>query len=126
MNLYFVYGQGDSARLVTPELTGTLLPGITRESLLTVAADCGILAEEGRISVEDWRSGCESGEISEVFACGTAAVITPVGQVKSRQSGAWDIAGGRTGSVTMTLRQALLDIQTGVAPDKHNWLHTIC
>jgi branched-chain amino acid aminotransferase len=61
-----------------------------------------------------------------VFACGTAAVITPVGQVKSRQSGAWAISGGQTGPVTMQLRQALLDIQTGAAPDHHNWMHAIC
>jgi branched-chain amino acid aminotransferase len=126
MNLYFVYGEGDSARIVTPQLTGALLPGITRESLLTVAEDLGIRADEGRISVEDWRDGCASGAITEVFACGTAAVITPVGQVKSRESGAWEVAGGRTGALTMKLRQALLDIQTGAAPDRHNWMHTIC
>lgn len=126
MNLYFVYGEGDSARIVTPQLTGALLPGITRESLLTVAEDLGIRGDEGRISVEDWRDGCASGAISEVFACGTAAVITPVGQVKSRESGAWEVAGGRTGALTMKLRQALLDIQTGAAPDRHNWMHTIC
>ena len=126
MNLYFVYGSGDSARLVTPKLTGSLLPGITRESLLTVAEGMGIRAEEGQISVEDWRDGCASGAITEVFACGTAAVITPVGEVKSRNSGSWQVAGGATGTVTSALRQALLDIQTGVAPDKHDWLHTIC
>lgn len=126
MNLYFVYGSGDSARLVTPQLTGTLLPGITRDSLITVAADHGILAEEDRISVDDWRDGCASGEITEVFACGTAAVITPVGSVKSRRVGSWEVSGSRTGSVTMTLRQALLDIQTGAADDRHNWLHEIC
>lgn len=126
MNLYFVHGAGDSARILTPQLTGALLPGITRESLLTVAEDLGIRAEEGKISVADWREGCASGAITEVFACGTAAVITPVGQVKSRESGAWEVAGGRTGAVTMTLRQALLDIQTGMAPDRHNWMHTIC
>lgn len=126
MNLYFVYGEGDSARILTPQLTGALLPGITRESLLTVAADLGIRAEEGKISVEDWRTGCSSGAITEVFACGTAAVITPVGQIKSRESGAWEVAGGRTGAVTMALRQALLDIQTGAAQDRHNWMHTIC
>ena len=70
MNLYFVLGSGDSARLVTPELTGSLLPGITRSSLLTVAADLGIRAEEGKISVDEWREGCASGEITETFACG--------------------------------------------------------
>ncbi len=126
MNLYFVLGSGDSARLVTPRLTGSLLPGITRDSLLTVAVDHGIRADEEPISVGDWRDGCASGEITEVFACGTAAVITPVGEVKSRQSGAWAISGGQTGPVTMQLRQALLDIQTGGAPDHHNWMHTIC
>jgi branched-chain amino acid aminotransferase len=126
MNLYFVLGSGDSARLVTPELTGTLLPGITRSSLLQVASDLGIRADEARISVDDWRDGCASGEITETFACGTAAVITPVGEVKSRTSGAWSVGEGGTGPVTTRLRQALLDIQTGEAPDTHNWMHTIC
>jgi branched-chain amino acid aminotransferase len=126
MNLYFALGSGDSARLVTPELSGSLLPGITRSSLLTVAEDLGMRAEEGRISVDQWREGCESGEISEAFACGTAAVITPVGEVKSRTSGTWKVAEGGTGPVTTRLRQALLDIQTGDEPDRHNWLHTIC
>ncbi len=126
MNLYFVLGTGDSARLVTPQLTGTLLPGITRSSLLQVASDLGIRADEERISVADWRDGCASGDITETFACGTAAVITPVGEVKSRTSGAWRVGNGGTGEVTSRLRQALLDIQTGAAPDRHNWLHTIC
>ncbi|CAB4870943.1 MAG: branched-chain amino acid aminotransferase [Actinobacteria bacterium] len=126
MNLYFVYGSGDSARIMTPRLTGSLLPGITRDSLLTVAADLGILAEEGQLSVDEWRAGCASGEITEVFACGTAAVITPVGNVKSRTSGAWEVAGGQSGPVTMQLRQALLDIQTGAVADRHNWMHAIC
>jgi branched-chain amino acid aminotransferase len=126
MNLYFVYGSGDSARLMTPALTGSLLAGITRDSLLTVASDLGIRAEEGQISVDEWRDGCASGEITEVFACGTAAVITPVGTVKSRTSGSWQVSGGGTGDVTMRLRRALLDIQTGQVPDRHNWLHTIC
>jgi branched-chain amino acid aminotransferase len=125
MNLYFVYGSGDSAHIVTPQLTGSLLPGITRESLLQVASDLGIRADEAAISVEDWRAGCASGEITETFACGTAAVITPVGHVKSRGFGSWDVAGGATGDVTLRLRRALLDIQTGAAPDRHNWLHSI-
>jgi len=125
MNLYFVFGSGDSARLVTPTLTGSLLPGITRDSLLQVASDLGIRADEGQISVEEWREGCASGEITETFACGTAAVITPVGHVKSRAFGSWDVAGGASGEVTLRLRQALLDIQTGAMPDRHNWLHDI-
>lgn len=126
MNLYFVYGHGPNARLVTPSLTGSLLPGITRDSLLTVANDLGHSSEEGQISVDEWRQGVESGAISEVFACGTAAVITPVGTVKSREYSAFEINGGRPGPITTQLRAALLDIQTGQAPDTHGWMHTIC
>ncbi len=121
MNLYFVYGSGADARLVTPALTGSLLPGITRDSLLTLGSDLGYQVEEGRISVDDWRKGCESGEITEVFACGTAAVITPVGQVKAR-SGEWTVADGASGPITEQLRAALLDIQTGRTPDTHGWM----
>ena len=124
MNLYFVYGSGDQARIMTPSLTGALLPGVTRDSLLTVAQDLGIKAEEGRISVDEWKAGCASGEITEVFACGTAAVVTPVGEVKSRM-GNWTVGSGGSGEVTMRLRQALLDIQTGAVPDKHAWMHKI-
>ena len=124
MNLYFVYGSGDQARIMTPSLTGALLPGVTRDSLLTVAQDLGIRADEGRISVEEWQAGCASGEITEVFACGTAAVVTPVGHVKSR-IGNWTVGDGNAGEVTMRLRKALLDIQTGQVPDKHAWLHKI-
>lgn len=124
MNLYFVYGSGDSARLLTPALTGTLLPGVTRDSLLVLAQDLGIRADEGRISTDDWRTGCESGEITEVFACGTAAAVTPVGSVRSR-TGAWTVGDGAAGPVTMRLRESLLDIQTGATPDRHEWLHRL-
>ncbi len=124
MNLYFVQGSGSSARLLTPGLTGTLLPGVTRDSLLQLAADLGYGADESRISVDDWREGNASGEISEVFACGTAAVITPVGVVRSARH-EWSVGDGQPGPVTQRLRQALLDIQTGVAPDPHGWVHRL-
>jgi len=125
MNLFFVYGSGENARIATPKLTGTLLPGVTRDSLLTLAGDLGIPASEETISVEQWREDCASGEITEVFACGTAAVITPVGRVDSKNSGSWTIADGQSGDITMKLRQALVDIQTGAAPDVHNWMHRV-
>jgi branched-chain amino acid aminotransferase len=124
MNLFFVYGRGEDTRIVTPPLTGTLLPGITRDSLLTLAPDLGIPASEAAISVEEWRSGCESGEISEVFACGTAAVITPVGEVKGA-TGGWKIGDGTPGPVTMRLREQLLGIQFGRLPDPYGWVHKI-
>lgn len=124
MNLYFVFGSGANARVMTPQLTGTLLPGVTRDSLLKVAASLGIPASEDRISVEQWRDGCASGEITEVFACGTAAVITPVGTVKSA-AGDWTIGDGEPGPVTMRLRETLLGIQSGDIADPQGWMHTL-
>ncbi|MFM2437680.1 MAG: putative branched-chain-amino-acid aminotransferase, partial [Actinomycetota bacterium] len=124
MNLFFVYGSGAGARLLTPELTGSLLPGVTRESLLVLAADLGYDVGEGRISRDEWREGCASGEITETFACGTAAVITPVGSVRSHTH-AWDVGDGSPGPVAMQLRQSLLDIQTGRAPDRHGWVRRL-
>ncbi len=121
MNLYFVFGQGEQVRLVTPELTGTLLPGITRDSLLTLARDHGMGVEERRISTEEWEKGVETGDISEVFACGTAAVITPVGRV-AHSGGEFTIGSGETGPVTGQLRAALTAIQRGAAPDSHGWM----
>jgi branched-chain amino acid aminotransferase len=122
MNLYFVRGTGDAARIVTPELTGALLPGITRDSLLTIAADLGYATQEARISVDEWQRGNADGDISEVFACGTAAVITPVGSVKSADA-SWTVGDGRPGEVTMRLREILLGIQTGRLEDRHGWMH---
>ncbi len=124
MNLFFVYGSGRRPRIMTPALTGTLLPGITRDTLLRLAPELGIPAEEGRISVDQWRAGCESGEITEVFACGTAAVISPLGLVKGT-SGGWTVGDGAAGPVSTRLKQQLLGIQFGSLPDPHGWIHKI-
>ncbi len=125
MNLFFVYGTGADARIMTPALTGTMLPGITRDSLLTLGPDLGFPTGEGKISADQWREECASGELTEVFACGTAAVITPVGQVKSA-SGEWMIGDGTPGPVTLRLREELVGIQYGQRPDPHGWVHKIC
>jgi len=124
MNLCFVYGSGPNARLLTPALTGTLLPGVTRDSLLTLAKDLGYSVEEGRISTEEWRTGNASGAITEVFACGTAAVITPIAQVKKADA-EWMVGDGEIGPVTARLRETLLDIQYGVTQDSHGWIHPL-
>ena len=81
MNLFFVMRDGS---IVTPELTGTILEGITRDSIVELAKELGHDVTERRISIDEWREGAACGEIAEVFACGTAAVITPVGRL------AWD------------------------------------
>ncbi|WP_073482397.1 branched-chain amino acid aminotransferase [Streptoalloteichus hindustanus] len=124
MNLFFVLGSGSDARLVTPELSGALLPGVTRDSLLQLGRDRGMAVEERKISTEEWEKGAASGEISEVFACGTAAVITPVGRVKHAR-GEFLVNGGEAGEVTMALRRQLTDLQRGVTPDPHGWMHQL-
>ncbi|USX48296.1 branched-chain amino acid aminotransferase [Lentzea sp. HUAS12] len=120
MNLFFVFGD----KVVTPELTGTLLPGITRNSLLELASDLGLTVEERRISTDEWEKANASGELTEVFACGTAAVITPVGHVK-HAGGEFDVADGGTGSVTMKLRERLTGLQHGAVADTHGWMTTL-
>lgn len=123
-NLYFVYGSGTSARLVTPELTGSLLPGITRDSLLKLAPTLGIPVEEGRVSVAQWREDSASGVLTEVFGCGTAAVVTPIGAVDGA-SGGWTIGDGTQGPVTQRLKSELVDIQYGHKPDPFGWIYKV-
>jgi branched-chain amino acid aminotransferase len=125
MNLFFVYEEKGRTRLVTPQLTGSLLPGVTRDSLLRLADDLGYEAEERLISIEEWHDDLAAGRMTEVFACGTAAVITPVGMVKSKE-GEWVVNEGKTGPVAARLRETLLAIQHGASPDPHGWLHRVC
>lgn len=119
MNVFFVFADG---RLVTPELTGTILDGVTRSSVIQLAQDQGLTVEERRITLEEWKEGVNSGEITEVFACGTAAVITPIGSV---HDGDEVIASPEGGEVAMRIRKELLDLQTGRGEDRHNWLYRL-
>lgn len=125
MNLFFVYQENGKTTIVTPELTGTLLPGITRLSLLQIARDLGYESEERTISIEQWRDDVASGRMTEAFACGTAAVITPVGRVKAHGFD-MTINNFENGPVTMAVREGLLGIQHGTAPDTHGWMHKVC
>jgi len=122
MNLFFVYNDN---KIVTPALTGTLLPGITRDSLLRLAPELGLAAEEGKISIDQWQAECAAAELTEVFACGTAAVITPVGAVKGEHSD-WLVGDGTPGPVTLRLREELMGIQYGHLADPFGWIHKIC
>ncbi|MFK5633181.1 MULTISPECIES: branched-chain amino acid aminotransferase [unclassified Ornithinimicrobium] len=119
MNLFFLYADG---RVVTPELTGTILPGVTRSSLIELAAERGLQVEERRFTIDEWRDGVASGEITEVFACGTAAVITPVGRL-AWNGGELTMPGSH--ELSLSLRQELLDIQYGRAEDRHGWLYQL-
>ncbi|HET9501630.1 MAG TPA: branched-chain amino acid aminotransferase [Marmoricola sp.] len=119
MNMYFVHADG---HVVTPE-TGTILEGITRSAIIQLAEKKGHQVEERKFAIDEWREGVASGEITEVFACGTAAVVTPVGDLK------WD--GGETpaasaaGPLTMEIRKDLVDIQYGRADDTFGWMHRV-
>jgi len=122
MNLFFVHGDGS---IVTPELTGTILEGVTRSSILQLAGDLGLAVKERRVSIDEWRDGVTSGEITEVFACGTAAVVTPVGRLAWEGGevviGDHEVNGG-VGPVTASIRQSLLDVQYGRVADSYGWL----
>jgi branched-chain amino acid aminotransferase len=120
MNIFFGYADGT---LVTPPL-GTILPGITRDSVITLAREAGMAVVERPYSVDEWRADAESGVLREVFACGTAAVLTPIARVRT-PDGDFVIGNGDTGAVTATLRQSLVDIQRGRAEDRHGWVHRV-
>ncbi|MFF7307727.1 branched-chain amino acid aminotransferase [Streptomyces sp. NPDC008137] len=124
MNLFFVFGSGPGARLVTPRLSGSLLPGVTRDSILTLARDLGYGVEERRVSIDEWQRSAASGELTEVFACGTAALITPVGTVK-HASGEFLINKNACGPVTQHIRERLVALHEGVAEDRHGWMHRL-
>jgi len=122
MNIFFVFGPPEMPRLVTPPLTDTILAGVTRDSLLTLARDLGYQVSEEPVSKARWRAASQDGTLIEAFACGTAAVVLPIGEVRSA-SGSWTIGPGQPGPVAARLRRALMDLHRGVAPDRHGWLH---
>ncbi len=120
MNMYFVFRDG---HIVTPE-TGTILEGITRSAIIDLAQQRGHKVEERKFSIDEWRDGAASGEITEVFACGTAAVVTPVGTLK--WEGGEVRGSAEAGPLTMEIRQALVDIQYGRSDDSFGWMHRVC
>jgi branched-chain amino acid aminotransferase len=121
MNIFFVFEDGS---LATPPLGGTILAGITRDSLLRLARDMGLEVREAPYALDQWREDARSGRLTEAFACGTAAVVTPIGAVRSAD-GDFVIGGQAVGPVTSRLRAALVDIQRGDAPDPYGWIEVI-
>ena len=118
MNMFFVFDDGS---IVTPPLTGTILPGITRDAIITLARDAGLVVREEPYSIDQWQADAESGRLTESFACGTAAVVTPVGKV-TRGATSFTIGAGGPGQVTTTLKDRLVGIQRGLAADPHGWV----
>lgn len=120
MNLYLVYG--DEGRIVTPALTGTILEGITRASIIDLAGKMGFQVEERKIPIQEWKDGVASGAVTEIFACGTAAVITPVGELVWEGGSAPSLGHGE---VAASIRKQLVDVQFGRAEDAFGWMHRI-
>ncbi|WP_248582420.1 branched-chain amino acid aminotransferase [Nocardioides sp. InS609-2] len=118
MNMYFVF---DDGRIVTPA-TGTILEGITRASIIELAGKLGHQVEERKFSIDEWRDGVTSGAITEIFACGTAAVVTPVGTLRSDEG---DVPAPAATDITMQIRQNLVDVQFGRAEDTFGWMHRV-
>jgi len=121
MNLFFLFDDGS---IVTPPADGTILEGITRDSVLTLARAQGLNVREERYAIDQWRADAESGRLVETFACGTAAVVTPVGKVQSAK-GSFTIGAGGPGQMTQQIRSQLVDIQRGIAADAHGWVQRI-
>ncbi len=121
MNVCFVM---DDGRLVTPPLGGTILPGITRASILTLAREAGLRVEEKPYSFDEWKADAESGRLREAFACGTAAVVAGIGEVRFN-GGSFTIGNSGDGPVTARLRADLVGIQRGTNADRHGWVRIV-
>ncbi len=116
MNVFIVTSDGE---LITPEL-GTILAGVTRDSVLALAPDHGLTPVERRIGMSEVRERCANGTITEMFATGTAAAITPIATLSDGAE--FTLGDGRPGPYALALRDHLLGIQNGTQPDTHDWL----
>jgi branched-chain amino acid aminotransferase len=121
MNVFFVFDDGS---LQTPPLSGTILPGVTRDSVITLARDMGLTVREQPYAIDQWQADAASGRLRESFACGTAAVVTPIGQVRGRNYN-FTVGDGSRGPTTEQLKQALLDTQRGLSADRHGWFQRV-
>lgn len=121
MNICFVY---EGNHIVTPPLTGSILPGVTRTSVIALGRDLGYQVSEQMVHVDEMLAGIESGRITEVFGCGTAAVIAPVGKF-GYQDKEYVINDYKVGPVSRRLYQELTDIQYGRIEDRFGWTLTI-
>jgi branched-chain amino acid aminotransferase len=121
MNVFLVFGDGS---LQTPPLGGTILPGVTRDAIITLARAEGRTVREERFSYEQWKADAASGKVLEAFACGTAAVVTPIGEIKG-SGGGFVIGNGGGGAVAESLRAKLVGIQRGDLADEHGWVRRV-
>jgi len=115
-NIFFLIGD----ELATPPLDGTILPGVTRDSVIQLARHWGLTVNERPISIDEVISSNDSGLLREVFAAGTAAVVSPVGEIGYKGKN-HKIAGGKTGELAKKLYDEILGIQCGRREDPFGW-----
>ena len=120
MNIFFVIND----EIVTPQLTGSILPGITRMSVLELGKYWGLKVKEGRITIDEVLNGLKDGTVSEVFGAGTAAVISPVGTL-SYKGEDYQVSDEETGPVAMRFYEHLTGIQYGKEADPFDWVESI-
>jgi branched-chain amino acid aminotransferase len=121
MNVFLVFDDGS---LKTPPLGGTILSGVTRDAIITLARAEGRTVREERFSYDEWKADAASGRLRESFACGTAAVVTPIGEIKSAHGG-FVIGNSGSGAVSESLRAKLVGIQRGDVADEHGWVRRV-
>jgi branched-chain amino acid aminotransferase len=121
MNVFFVFDDGS---IQTPPLSDSILHGVTRDCLIALAREEGLTVREEPYAIDQWRTDAESGRLIESFACGTAAVVAPIGKVSASEF-AFSIGSGGPGQLTQKLRTRLVDIQRGTVPDPYGWVHHI-
>ena len=121
MNVFVIHSDGSVS---TPRLTGSILEGVTRSSVIRLLRDAGHEVSERDIALAEVLAGLEGGSIGEVFACGTAAVVTPVGRLAGAEFDL-TVADGDAGKITMDVREQLMDIQYGRARDRYGWMRRI-
>jgi branched-chain amino acid aminotransferase len=107
--------------LVTPPLSGSILSGITRDSVLTLTRNMGINVTERKVSIDEVIEGINSGKLIEMFGCGTAAIIAPVGALWYKGTN-YTVSDGKTGKLTQFLFDELTGIQSGERPDPYGWV----
>ncbi len=120
MNIFFVI----DGEVVTPALVGSILPGITRKSVLHLLRENGYKTSERRISINEVIEAAENGTLTEAFGTGTAAVISPVGLIRYKDKD-YTIHNGKMGKITKWLYDSITGIQYGTAEDKYNWIQKI-
>ena len=113
-----------AGEIITPELTGSILPGITRKSCIEVLKSLGYKVTERLFSIDELKAALQNGTLEEAWGCGTAAVVSPIGKLMYEDV-EYEVCGGKIGEVTQKLYDILTGIQWGTREDEFGWIHKL-